>query len=350
MSTGEDIPKGQSLRARMLILEINKGDIAHDVLTRCQQDARSGRYAAAMSGFVCHLARKYEHVRQGLRAEVEALRQEAASSDSHCRTPEIVANLALGLRYFIAFATNSGAMTEDEGRQLWQRGWVALGQAGSQQSAHQQANEPTRRFIELVTSALASGHAHIADSKGQAPENAGAWGWREELFGTGAYARDKWQAQGDRIGWIDGDDVLLDPDASYRTAQHMAGVNGDGLSITARTLRKRLDEKSMVIRPGDRDEILIRRVLEGRTRSVLHMAPGILTAQSIISTIPTRNLDSFPCNNDDCGTPKVGSSPTIGAIHHRDQPFTPADGPVDGIDGGNGENGGNQLAARGETP
>ena len=67
LSTGEDIPKGQSLRARMLILEITKGDILPDVLTRCQQDARSGAYAAVMAGFVQYLASRYEQIRQTLR-------------------------------------------------------------------------------------------------------------------------------------------------------------------------------------------------------------------------------------------------------------------------------------------
>jgi len=35
LSTGEEIPKGQSLRTRMLILEISKWDIARGALTRC---------------------------------------------------------------------------------------------------------------------------------------------------------------------------------------------------------------------------------------------------------------------------------------------------------------------------
>lgn len=287
LSTGEEIPKGQSLRARALILEISRGDIEPKVLTPCQEDARAGLYAAAMAGFIRFLAGRYEEVRRGLRAEMETLRQQATSGDSHCRTPEIVANLALGLRYFIAFAQNVGVLTEAEGRDLWQRGWAALMQAGNRQAAHQAASEPAGRFIDLLTSALASGQAHLAGADGNVPANAAAWGWRQVTIGTGSYARGDWQPQGARIGWLDGGDALLDPDASYKAAQNMAGTNGDGLTISARTLRKRMDEKEMVIRPGDRDELLSRRVVEGRKRRVLHLAGGVLSAEPAIPTIST---------------------------------------------------------------
>jgi len=314
LSTGEDIPKGQSLRARMFILEISAGDIATSVLTRCQQDARSGLYAAALAGFVCWLAGRYEQVRQSIRADVEILRQQAVGADSHCRTPEIMANLGLGLRYFIDFAKAAGSMTEIEGRVLWQRGWTALGQAGNRQADHQAANEPARRFIELLMSAIASGHAHLADRDGNAPDNAAAWGWRQST-GIGEYARDEWKAHGDRIGWVDGADVLLNPDASYRSAQSMAGINGDALSISAQTLRKRLHEKGMVIRQSQ-GSLLSRRVLEGNTRKVLQLAPGLLSGETDISDISSSsNSQNGPADERNAGNAgkHVGDTP-IGKV------------------------------------
>lgn len=56
LSTGEDIPRGHSIRARLLILELAKGSISAGRLTECQEDARDGRYAEAMGGFVQWLA------------------------------------------------------------------------------------------------------------------------------------------------------------------------------------------------------------------------------------------------------------------------------------------------------
>jgi hypothetical protein len=44
LSTGEDIPRSQSLRARMLVLEHGEGDVGWEKLTECQHDAEAGLY------------------------------------------------------------------------------------------------------------------------------------------------------------------------------------------------------------------------------------------------------------------------------------------------------------------
>ncbi len=50
LSTGEDIPAGSSLRARMLVIEISAGEINKTALTSCQRDGDDGLYAKAMAG------------------------------------------------------------------------------------------------------------------------------------------------------------------------------------------------------------------------------------------------------------------------------------------------------------
>ena len=59
LSTGEDVPHGQSLRARVLVLEVGPGDVDARRLTMCQADAAGGLYAAAMAGFVRSIADAY---------------------------------------------------------------------------------------------------------------------------------------------------------------------------------------------------------------------------------------------------------------------------------------------------
>ena len=63
LSTGEDIPRGQSVRARLMILELSKGAIKGSDLTECQTAAQAGLYADAMAGFVQWFAGQYEDVR-----------------------------------------------------------------------------------------------------------------------------------------------------------------------------------------------------------------------------------------------------------------------------------------------
>ncbi|MCG3180340.1 MAG: hypothetical protein BIFFINMI_02699 [Phycisphaerae bacterium] len=230
-------------------------------------------------------------------------------------------------------------MAEADGAALWQRGWAALRRAAERQADHQVANEPARRFIELVTSALACGQAHLAGRDGNPPDNPEAWGWRQQTIGTGSYARNEWHSHGDRIGWLDGDDVLLDPDASYRTAQSMAGANGDALTVTARTLRKRMAEKGMVIRQTE-DELLSRRVLEGRERKVLQLGKGILCTQPRDSRIS--GADTLPGidNAVSRGESTREKPAETDAIPRENPPFDVASGPGFGLAVANAGNAG----------
>jgi hypothetical protein len=74
VSTGEDVPQGQSLRARVLMVHVEKGargqqgDVDWRELTRCQEDATRGLYAMALAGFIPWLAPRYGEVRQGVSA------------------------------------------------------------------------------------------------------------------------------------------------------------------------------------------------------------------------------------------------------------------------------------------
>ena len=63
ISTGEDIPSGQSLRARLLVLELTPGEIPADALSAAQADAASGLLAAAMAGYLRWLAPQIDELR-----------------------------------------------------------------------------------------------------------------------------------------------------------------------------------------------------------------------------------------------------------------------------------------------
>src|SRR5262249_53063664 len=162
-------PRGQSLRARLLGVEISPGDFGpapadpNPKLTACQRDAAAGLYAAALAGFVRWLAPQLDAIRGRLRAELSELRDRARGDGQHARTPGIVADLALGLRYLLDFARSAGAVSETERAELWQRGWSALAEAAAAQAAQIATAEPAGLFLRLLFAAVADGSAHIAD-------------------------------------------------------------------------------------------------------------------------------------------------------------------------------------------
>jgi hypothetical protein len=76
LSTGEDVPRGLSLRARILTLDVALGDVGPPSrLSECQRDAGAGLYAQATSGFVRWLAPQYVELSARLRDEHAAIRE-----------------------------------------------------------------------------------------------------------------------------------------------------------------------------------------------------------------------------------------------------------------------------------
>jgi hypothetical protein len=114
LSTGEDIPRGQSLRARLVIVEVSPGDLDWSRLTACQQDAADGVYAQALAGFLCWLAPRYEHIQDTLARDIAALQAEAYQNGQHRRAVANVASLAVGIRQWLRFVQETGAATSAE--------------------------------------------------------------------------------------------------------------------------------------------------------------------------------------------------------------------------------------------
>ncbi len=244
LSTGEDIPLGHSIRARMLVLETCEGDIDVDKLSEAQFNAASGLFASGMAGFLQWLASRREQVQARLRERILELRRSAPKGGRHRRTADIFANLAVGVSEFLRFALEVGAINAASHDALWARSLRALDEIVKAQEQHIINSDPAKRFIELLTSVLASGLAHVTSLSGAAPTSyaTSLWGWRERPTGTPGGPPVELQARGDRIGWLDGDELLLIPAASFRAVQNMAGPGGERISVGEKTLWKRLDE------------------------------------------------------------------------------------------------------------
>ena len=236
LSTGEDTPAGHSMRARLFILALEKGAIDLDRLSAAQEQGAAGVYAEAMAGYVRWLAPRYEAMRDWLAAEVVRLRAGTTKFSIHGRTADIVADLFAAWSVFLHFAHDAGAATKAECEDLLERVWQALKETAQDQEEEQRSADPVERFLELLRSALVSGKAHVADRAGKQPEKAAQWGWRsDELLA--------WHALGPRVGWIDGDDLYIEPNAAYAAAQAMGEATGDRIELSPLTLYKRLHER-----------------------------------------------------------------------------------------------------------
>ena len=89
--------------------------------------------------------------------EVQDLRDLSYRQGQHRRTPAIVAELTVGLAWFLRDANQIGAVSSGQVKSYLARCEEALGVAADKQTDDQRAEEPTVKFLRLLAAALASG-------------------------------------------------------------------------------------------------------------------------------------------------------------------------------------------------
>jgi hypothetical protein len=267
VATGEDVPRGHSLRARMVIDEISDGDIDLARLTAAQAAAADGIYAVAMGGYVRWIASRYVDLRRDLPVFVRRLR-EGAVAGAHRRTSANESQLVAGFHYFLEFAEEAGAVTASKREAILEKVEATLAESGEAQAAHHFDADPVRRFLELLASELGAGRAHVAQRDGLVPTDPVAWGWHRPPDGS------EWRPSGRRIGWIEGPDLYLDPQEAYACAQRLADELGERIPLDLPGLTARLYDAGLLVSTNlgnTRRTYRVRRQIQGRRREVLHL-------------------------------------------------------------------------------
>ncbi len=296
ISTGEDFPRGQSIQARQLILEVQKHDVNFEMLTVLQQHAADGLLAASLSAYLAWVLPQYDRFQKNAKDKIAELRAQASSGRQHSRTPGIVAELAYGFFKFLKFAVSVGAISEEERGRLRQQCWDALIVAAQEQRSFQLTSDPAKYFLNLLHSALGTGRIHLAnvDTNGQ-PDNAAAVGWRRTLVNS----HDKWQPQGRCVGWTNGKYVYLDRDAALAEMQHFAQDQGLSITISITKLGKALKEHGLLAATDEKRKTLtVRRKIQGQSRNVLLLLRKTLSNSAEDATsLPTADGDHAPNAN-----------------------------------------------------
>jgi hypothetical protein len=225
------------------VVEVGPGDIDTAALSAAQSAAERGLLAQAMVGYIRWLAKwadgddLYHYL-----AERQRLLRDIGHGE-HTRTPANAASLMLGIETFLHFAVDTRAISQAEVDAHQHAAWEALMGLADAQASFMTNERPAQRFLLLVAAALSSGRVHVTTLEGHAPDNhRQTLGWREtDSFNS------RWEPQGDRIGWVSGDDLFLNPEAAYATAQQLARTGMRPLTIKQETLGKRLDEAGMLV-------------------------------------------------------------------------------------------------------
>lgn len=275
LGTGEDVPRGQSLRARLCVLQMDHADLdwGHG-LALCQDDAHQGLSAEVCAAYIQWLAPQCETLPVLVRtrgAELRSLVYRARGA--HRRTPELTADQMLSIELFFRFTVAVGALSVAEAETYRIKLWDALASLTQQQDVTQAESDPVRRFRDLLLSAISAGDAYLAARDGTKPgTDEDPWGWREKAIGMGEHLRLEWQAQGKKVGWLDQDDLYLDRQSAYAVVQRLAQSIGEPIPITESTMGRRMHDQGLLASTEpSRETTAVRRRLEGQDRLVLHL-------------------------------------------------------------------------------
>lgn len=240
--------KVPSAENRSFIIALAKGQVDRTRLNQIGVNAETGLYAAAMAGFIRHLARRHEagelsdHRKRWAEIRSELVASGCGRSASH------LAHLLLTAETLLHYAWSVGAVDRDEAEALYQDAYTALVAVDSAASAGRVEIDPVTRWVELLREAFDSKQAHIESMSGDAPEDATSWGWEQQPganpnFGGGA---DHYIRRGLMIGNLseDGRTLHLIPKATHELLNKMAGA--DPLGLDDRALNDRLGEAGVI--------------------------------------------------------------------------------------------------------
>jgi hypothetical protein len=263
LSTGEDVPSGQSILARLLVLDVEKGDVRKDLLTTAQKRGAAGAYACAMGAFIRWLAPTFKAVRASWATRIEDLDRTLPAFEAHGRTRRIACELLNALWLFTEFAKSAGAVSAEEQSRIYASGLAAIVDTASHQADFQRRTDPADTFVEAIRSALISGSAHVRALDGSMPEEATVFGWQATQYGM--------RPSGHQVGWAVEEGIYLDPKSAIAAARR---VDPDSISVTPETLSKRLYEGGHLASTdsrGGKTRFKVRKSIDGVRREVLHV-------------------------------------------------------------------------------
>lgn len=272
-ASGEDLPPGRSLRARLWLLELQPHTVELDILTECQRHASAGRLAAAMAGYVQWLASRADRLSASLPARYDELRAASGRElTDHNRIPANLAGMLTILETFFEFAREAGALAPAAAAEWLQRLTTALQRQARAQADLQEESEDAVRAVDLLRSAFTTGKAHVLDA-GSLPaarppaSHAHLLGWKGsthrhyETDREGqetARVETRYEPQGDAVGYFvqthSGElQLWLGPDAVYTTLAKLSRDQGAGALRSQTRLGKALVERGFLLRGDGRN-------------------------------------------------------------------------------------------------
>ncbi len=244
LSTGEQHPPGQSLLARLLVVEMDRAVVDLAALTRAQREA--ARLPHALAGYVAWLAPQMPGLPALLRETFEGAKGRAAGPGEHLRVPEGLAHLWLGLHCALIYAEEIGACSRAEADELRDAGWSALLEVGRAQGALVEEERPTRRFLYVLLTLVTQRRVLLLPANEEKPDTASEF-----------------------LGWFDEEHLFLLPEAAFKAVSRFCQEAGEAFPVREDRLRADLAKEGISVCASGRYTATV--TVGGRKRRVLQL-------------------------------------------------------------------------------
>jgi len=267
VTTAEEVPLGESLRARLVIGEVEREHVDLEALSRLQAAAYSGVFMKVMGAYVQWLAGGMGT----LKVEVGKFRGKVEFS--HSRHADTLGSMHEGLRLFLKFCVDNKAMKKEKAAEMLKAGTGDLVRLVKQQKQYLRDSDETAMFLRLLREMLASGIISLQPTT-PLPANVSArkLGWVHQSTDRNGTIAQVPKPNATGVGWYDpkADVVYLLPKMTYESMQR---AGGKALAFTERTIAKRLMEKGMLAAHGkDGEPTVKKRMGAGAVQRVIALS------------------------------------------------------------------------------
>jgi hypothetical protein len=176
ISTGEDLPPGQSILARTLTIEVEKMRINLPEFTEAQNNA--DELPNALAAYVEWLTPQLDEYKQSLPAMWRQHRTRFAKTASHLRIPETLAHLSIGIDLLTNFVRDRDVLNQEEIEALADRAQTTLLTLGLKHGQRVQEEDPAEVFLTTLRAMLVQGSATLIQ-KGTDNRPLGMVGWQD---------------------------------------------------------------------------------------------------------------------------------------------------------------------------
>lgn len=232
ISSGEQLPPGQSIIGRLFPVEISPSDLSTDNdakarLSRCQ--AESGQYGHAMTGYLLWLRERWGDLRKSLPGQRAELRDhEAIQKMSHLRIPSAISTLFAGFDLAMSFYTDQEVLSEDQAQEMRERFWTAIMEDAKTHNILVQEEDPIARFVRIIADSFAQGVV-----------------WAQS---TGNVEDTEHEVYAEKLGFVDEDWLYLFGEATLTYVQEAGRKAGDPFPLNRSALYTGLVEQGIAIK------------------------------------------------------------------------------------------------------